>query len=221
MSAGTSGLTAQLEKGLRDGYTASCSSLVALGDPRKGGHAAAHGSATCSCLPPCCSSRHWRDESHVLTLPVLRGRSSRAGGVQRQWPPVQMSAAFIGSSRYTVSAGYSGLHHGGWTGGYVLVGAVPGALSAQVPGSSLIPRLSWRPPWRATRLRFVGLSRSLSSARLCGGADLRRRFDYHAQPDQSVVLRGGVCRSRRHSGLLASWGMRAVTWTQVAQYNHP
>ena len=128
------------------------------------------------------------------------------------------AASFVGMAGTLYALGYDGLAFVlGWTGGFVLVSVLAGAVPAQIR-RLYGPRLPGRALWRQSRAPARRDRAGFLLLHLCGGADLRHRHHRLALP-RPRFHSCGLCRACRHSGLCSMLGgMRAVTWTQVAQY---
>ena len=164
--------------------------------------------------------RHRHHEPHHRRCRVLRRRSPRAGRVQRHGHRRRLDERRLlhRHGRHAVSHRLRGLAFiMGWTGGYCLVAlllapylrkfgqfTIPDFLGARYGGNAAALR---RRPGRHPGL-----------VRLRRGADLRRRPDHQPRLtglDFEIGVFVGL------AGILVCsflGGMRAVTWTQVAQY---
>ena len=128
------------------------------------------------------------------------------------------AASFVGMAGTLFLLGYDGLAWVlGWTGGYVLVAILIGPYLRKFGAYTVPDFMSFR--FGGNFARFIAVVVLVCLLlHLRDGADLRHRHHRLALP-RHAVRNGGVRRvSSAFCVCSMLGGMRAVTWTQIAQY---
>ena len=177
------------------------------------------GSATPSSAPRCWSRRHRPDVPNDGPGRILRGRAASAGGVPTAW---RLGADWMARPLSSASQARSMCRAlmawpmCGWTGGWLPGGLLLAPYRA-ASASSRWPT-SWPAALRSPTLRLLSAAAVILVSFIYLVAQI---YGVGLSHPQLTGLTFEVGRSSSASGVLVCsflGGMRAVTWTQVAQY---